>query len=418
MIKILLAVLMIIPNSGIQNGFADSIPEFSFPKPTGSYAVGTRFFYLIDKNRPDIFSSEPNKYREISLEVWYPAEPKENEKPFPYSARETYPLVESGVFSLSFINEFALRPTHSYLNAPLARARRPFPVVLYSSSGVMTANTFLFEKLASHGYIVFTIGHPYWCEFYFDAEGKIIPGDKNNEHYKELWKEENSQIVNDLKEKITRATNAREKLDLHQKLNQHMPEEIKDVRLWAEDIGFVIEELKRMDSGSRFFKGKLDMKRIGIMGYSKGGVASGQFCATDNRCKAGINLSGFMFGDVVKQNIKQPFMIMEGVEPWCQNCLPINDLFFHQAESSVYMVQIKNALHGNFTDVSLMEAGGFLKVKGVVGAIDGNRFLEIQNNYVLEFFNKYVRGLPVQFLDGPSSKYPEVLFKVRIRKNE
>lgn len=416
--RVLIALLMIIPISGVQNSLADSLPEFSFPKPTGPYAVGTRFFYFIDQDRPDIFSSEPNKYREISLEVWYPAEPKANEKPIPYSARETYPFVEQGILSPSFINDFALRPTHSYLNAKLAQTNMPFPVVLYSSSGVMTANTFLFEKLASHGYVVFTIGHPYWCEFYFDAEGNIIPGDKNNEHYKELWKEENSQIVIDLKEKITRATSIQEKLHLHKKLNQHMPEEINDVRLWSEDIGFVIDELKRINRSNGFFRGRLDMNRLGIMGYSKGGVAAGQFYATDKRCKAGINLSGIMFGDVVENNIKQPFMIMEGVEPWCKDCLPINDLFYHQAESSVYMIVIKDALHGNFTDVSLMKAGGFLKVNGVVGTIDGNKFLEIQNNYVLEFFNKYVRNLPAPLLDGLSSKYPEVLFKSRIPKNE
>ncbi len=125
-----------------------------------------------------------------------------------------------------------------------------------------------------------------------------------------------------------------------------------------------------------------------------------------------------MFGDIVEKNITHPFMIMEGVEPWCQNCLPINDLFYHQAESDVYMVQIKGALIGNFTDVSLMEAGGFLKAKGVVGTIDGNRFLEIQNNYVLEFFNKYLKNFPAPLLDSPPPEFPEILFKSRINKTD
>jgi hypothetical protein len=56
----------------------------------------------------------------------------------------------------------------------------------------MNANTFLSEELASHGYVVFCIGRPYWCEFYFDAEGKTTPLDKSNEYYKLMWKEEGS----------------------------------------------------------------------------------------------------------------------------------------------------------------------------------------------------------------------------------
>ncbi len=85
---------------------------------------------------------------------------------------------------------WTIEPTHSFLNAKPAKANTLFPVILYSASGVMNANTLLSEELASHGYVLFSIGHSYWCEFYFDSEGKTTPLNKNNEYYKQLWKEE------------------------------------------------------------------------------------------------------------------------------------------------------------------------------------------------------------------------------------
>lgn len=413
--KVFLILFTIINISGINNPITDSQPGFSLPKPTGTYAVGTRYFYFIDQSRPDTYSSDPDDYRWMSLQVWYPAKPKPDMKPLPYSDREsTESFVKMGFFHPSFIDDFALRPTHSYLNAPFVETKELFPVILYSSSGVMTANTFLFEELASHGYVVFSIGHPYWCEFYFDAEGKKFRFDKENKYYKEMWKEEGSSAVNETKEKITRAITLNDKLKFQRQLNQLMPTEVSDLLFWSGDIGFVIEELRKMNLGDGFFKGKLDIDRIGIMGYSKGGAAAGQFCVTDKRCQAGINLGGFMFGDIVEKNLARPFMFMESEESWCQDCLPINDLFYHQAKSSVFMVKIKGSRHGNFTDLSL--AKNFIMSDGVVGPIDGSKFLQIQNDYVLQFFNKYLKDLPAPLLDGSSSKYPEVIFKSRVNK--
>ena len=45
----------------------------------------------------------------------------------------------------------------------------------------------------------------------------------------------------------------------------------------------------------------------------------------------------------------------------------------------------------NFSDWSL--AGGFLKLVGLVGPIDGHRFVELQNRYVLAFFDRHLRSV-------------------------
>ncbi len=192
-----------------------------------------------------------------------------------------------------------------------------------------------------------------------------------------------------------------------------MPVEINDIRLWVGDIGFIIDELEKMNLSSKFFKGKLDLQKIGVMGYSKGGAAAGQACITDKRCQAGINLSGFMFGDVGEKELSVPFMVIEAVESWCKSCLPINDVLFHTSKSSIYMVQINDATHGNFCDLSAYKEYLSEKFKSMLGSIDGRKFLKIQDDYVLQFFNKHLKGMQAPLLDGPSTKYPGVIFKSR-----
>jgi dienelactone hydrolase len=407
-------LLILITALGFQQLMASNNSRTRLPKPTGPCAIGSRFFYLIDKERSDLISPDPHDYRAISLQVWYPAEPRPDDQPILLSDRKLIEgYVQEGVFDPSILTEWAMEPTHSFLMAKPAKAKTPYPVILYSSSGVMNANTFLSEELASHGYVVFSIGHPYWCEFYYDAEGKTTPIDKNNKYYKQLWKEEGSLEAIETKSKITLAKAIEDRPELYEKLNQAMPTEFSDLRLWAEDIGFVIDQLEKMNSDAGFFKGTLDVNRIGLMGYSKGGAAAGQYClAADDRVKAGINLGGFMFGDIVKINLKKPFLIMEHIEPWAPDGLPIGELFIRRAESDAYMVATKGALHGDFVDITM--AKKYIKPEGIVGPIDGEKFLKIMHYYVLAFFNKYVKGVPGSVIEDLSSTFPKVIFISRI----
>ena len=215
-----------------------------------------------------------------------------------------------------------------------------------------------------------------------------------------------------IKKEITLAKVLEDRPALYEKLNRAMPTEASDLRLWGEDIGFVIDELKEMNSEFGFFNGALDVNRIGLMGYSKGGAAAGQYCLTaDDRCKAGINLGGFMFSDIVEKNLKKPFLIMTHIEPWAPNGFPIGQLFFERAESSAYMVAIRDALHGNFCDMTL--AKKYFKLEGIIGPIEGEKFLKIMEYYVRAFFDKYVKGVPGAVIEDVSATYPQVIFKAR-----
>jgi hypothetical protein len=114
-----------------------------------------------------------------------------------------------------------------------------------------------------------------------------------------------------------------------------MPLAIPDLRTWAEDIGFVLDELEAVNQGAGLLAEALDLGRVGVMGFSKGDAAAGRFCVTDERCKAGINLTGFMYADIVDINLDVPFFFINEEELWCPDCY-VNELFYKRAESDAY----------------------------------------------------------------------------------
>ena len=59
-----------------------------------------------------------------------------------------------------------------------------------------------------------------------------------------------------------------------------MPLAVRDLRTWAEDIDFVLDELETENRKSGLLSGALDLERVGVMGFSKGGAAAGEFCVS------------------------------------------------------------------------------------------------------------------------------------------
>ena len=389
--------------------------EFEYPRPTGPHPVGSRFLFLEDPSRLDTYSDEPNDHRWISTKVWYPAEPLPEANAAPFGDDEfTRSMVTAGLFDPRFLDVVALQPSASFHDAPIAAEGAPWPVLIYSASGVITANVFLYEELASHGYVVLAVGHPYWCEFYFDGRGEMFHFDKNNRYYTEMWVEETSREVIETKELITRSTDAEKKLVLYKRLNKLMPTEVSDLVLWQGDIEFLIAELGALNAANGPYRGRLDTKRIGILGYSKGGALASQVCATSDRIKAGVNLGGFAFGGQVENDLKSPFMTLEHVEPLCSECPPISLPFFERSMYDAYIIQIDGANHATFTDLPMLKE--FILADGVLSPLDGKWSAVIVRSYLLAFFDTYVKGLPRSpMLDEVPSPFGEVRYFKRLR---
>jgi hypothetical protein len=386
---------------------------FEYPRPTGENPVGTRYLFLEDPDRLDGYSEDPDDHRWISVVAWYPAAPAPGSEPVPFSDDEfSRSMVDGGFLRSEYLTDVALRPSASFQDAPIATKGAPWPILIFSSSGVMTANVFLFEELASHGYAVFAVGHPYWCEFYFDGQGEMFHFDKNNPYYTSMWEEERAGPTEETKERITRSTDAGEKLELFEELNRLMPTEVADLVLWQEDIEFLLDQLAALNDQEGPYRGALNTGRVGVMGYSKGGALAGQVCATSNRVLAGVNLGGFAFGGLVENDLVKPFMTLEHIEPWCHECPPISLPFFQRSSSDSYLLQIDGANHATFTDLPLLR--DYIVPEGVVSPLDGETSAAIINSYLLAFFDTYVKGLPRSpILDQMPSHFDEVRFMKR-----
>jgi hypothetical protein len=381
-----------------------------YPRPTGPFPVGSRYLFLEDPERQDPYSENPKDRRWISTKVWYPAVPGPNAQPAPFGDDQfSRTMVEAGFFDARFLDEVALQQSASYPDAPVGEQDAPWPVLIFSSSGVMTANVFLFEEFASHGYFVVVVGHPYWCEFYFDGQGEMFHFDKNNRFYVEMWKEERSEAVIKTKEAITRSTDDEERMTLFGRLNELMPTEVADLAHWQADIDFVLDELTRLNTVDGPLRHKIDVQRVGILGYSKGGALAGQVCATSGRVKAGANLGGFMFGGLVEHDLAKPFVILEHIEPWCRECQPVNLSFLNRSLSDAYMIQIGGANHATFTDLPILK--DYILADGILSPLDGKWSATVVRSYLVAFFDTYVKGEPrARLLEEQRSPFEQVRF--------
>ena len=110
---------------------------------------------LVDSTRDDPFLANGTK-RELLVRFWYPASLTQGCEPADY----TSPTVWS---YFSKLLEFPLPEvrTNSCLDAPITDGAHPVVVFTHGYTGTFTDYTFIFEDLASRGYVVASVDHTY-----------------------------------------------------------------------------------------------------------------------------------------------------------------------------------------------------------------------------------------------------------------
>jgi hypothetical protein len=81
------------------------------------------------------------------------------------------------------------------------------------------------------------------------------------------------------------------------------------------DIKFVVDQLEKINIGSRSLAGRLDLTQLGVFEHSLGGNAALEFCRKDDRCKVAANLDGANWNAVGKVGLKKPAMIIAAEHP-------------------------------------------------------------------------------------------------------
>lgn len=390
-------------------------PVFKLPKPSGSLAVGTTNISLLDPSRPEPFTTDESDRRDLAIQVWYPAVPAPGARPEPllskYSPPYGFLARVLGLSKLPFVfDHLALVKTHSYRDATLSDAQPRFPVLVFSHGywGTPGQNTAQMEELASHGYIIFSIGHPYESTELRYPDGHAVRAteefmarvegySRNPDFGKALWKLIGSKDPEE-RARMLQMNNAADK---------HFP---RSLEVWTADTRFLFDELSKAEAvpALKRFAGHLDVARMGVFGMSFGGATAADVCFVDSRCRAGVNMDGVQFGGTtaLDSSMKVPFMYMTS-EPFAL----LADPPFRRAQPPTWLMSVAGSAHVSYTDTIMLSP--MLSWLGVTGKISADRMERIMNAYLLAFFDQNLRGKRSVLLNGPDPAYPEVTLQVR-----
>lgn len=360
------------------------LPVFELPNPTGPYPIGTISLHLVDPTRGE--AHRPGEPREVMVQVWYPAQCSGPGQAYRTAAETEFKK-----------RHLALVRTHAAAGVPVADAVPRYPLVLFSPSwtGRRNQNTVQAEELASHGFVVAGIDHPYGTDLTIFPDGRVV------------------------------RTSLGELLDYSsdQALEASLRSAEAELQIRAGDAGFVVEALEglRRSDPENPLGGRIDTARAGIFGHSFGGAVTAEVCRSNPRFVAGIDLDGLLFGEVVRTGIGKPFLTLADYSPVslstqlerAQGASRRELLFLLQnrqaldsclAECQGYLVGIRGVSHMNFCDSPLYSPVKRLTHAGPIGR---ERAMEIINAYVVSFFQTHLQGKPAD-LDALSRSYPEV----------
>lgn len=322
------------------------LPAFLFPqyRPlpiTGSFEVETAEYTYVDKNRIENFS-DTGENRSVTVKIWYPEQ------------EGKYPLV---IFS-------------------------------HGAFGIIDSNYSTYMELASHGYVVASIGHPYHAMFVEDVNGKTTFASKE-------FVEQISTMNSD---KIPEGETYADKEETTYRNSQEW------LKVRTGDMNFVLDTILEKTSAKEAPFSRIDKEKIGLFGHSLGGAASVALGREREDIDAVIDLEGSMLGECI--GFENGVEILNQ-EPYPIPVLDVNSKEIHDLAEEVpgngyvnfYLgkhalcyqeVIFNDAGHLNFTDLPIVSPP-LARLLGV-GTVDARECIENVNDVVLTFFDYYLKG--------------------------
>lgn len=350
-------------------------------EPRGAYETGTIEELWVDEELLDPSTAEPRDKRKVMVQMWYPATRPKRARLAPYAISPQLYGKDHWVHRLGHVR------TRSWLDAAPAAGR--FPVIIYNHGGIHPhfSATFQTEFLASHGYVVVSIGHP---------GANLIERFPDGTSY-----------TNDGAKWMARRPPG-ETLAARDDFEYRWAN--SDLGLFVKDIGFVLDRLAVLDADSKHrFHGRLDLDRVGSLGWSLGGFISLQAARDEPRIKAAANLDGWPYGLMgsngpVTHGSTRPVLLMftadnEGadipahpggaVDPGQVEAGRAASTHYwtmlRRSTADWYHVTVARVNHEHFSDRTLFQPADPKRLHPRAAHA-------IANSYVLEFFDKYVRG--------------------------
>jgi dienelactone hydrolase len=351
--------------AGVGAALAFPVPEF--PTPTGEFAVGTTVVEWTDPDRPETWTSDPDDVRKLQAQIWYPAQtsPHKVERALYMGRSQSEAKVVAGAFAdyLGFprflLDGAVTARTDAVSDAPVASGKERFPVVLFTPGmGVgRTTNTAWASELASHGYVVAALDHPYDSAAVVFADGRTVRRPKHH-------------VSSDAE-------------------GYRLGEKLAAVK--AGDLSSALTHLGRFDNdeAESVFSGRLNTDRAAVVGMSAGVGGAFQAARTDERFSAVIALDGFPYdGDPGPYD--QPVLALTqqiGLED-NPKYLPALRRMLKLSTATGYMLTIPGTAHPTFTDAPLWMPP-VPSLVGTHGRTEGNRII---TELTIGFLDAELRG--------------------------
>ncbi|MEU8687892.1 Tat pathway signal protein [Streptomyces sp. NPDC048665] len=371
----------------------------TLPVPSGRYGVGAVPLHLVDRSRPDPWKAG-RKHRELMITVYYPAARTNHHPQAPYmlpaAAAHFDSVTADGLLGLHTTvgrTDWAGTVTHVAADAPVATGHGGrLPVVLYSPGlgEPRTWGTTLAADLASHGYVVVSIDNTYESPEVQFPDGSLATMSPPP-------------------------------------VSQADPFIRKSLAVRVTDTGFVLDQLRLLDSGRNpdvdgrrlpaGLTGALDLSEVGMFGHSLGGTAAAQSMDSDHRVSAGIDMDGNLTNydgtlmPVARHGLDRPLLLLG--KDGRTDTGPGWRAFREHTPGWTRQLTLLGSEHASFTDAEALVPQLHLRRADRIddiGTIDPGTAIRTNEAYITAYFDHWLRGRCGKLLEGPSARYPDMMF--------
>ncbi|SCW49336.1 Platelet-activating factor acetylhydrolase, isoform II [Ruminococcaceae bacterium YRB3002] len=319
----------------------------------------------------------------------------------PYAVSESEAIILDEDRIEEFENDGSCReiPVHFYYPEGCSE-KMPLIVFSHGAFGYYQSNTSTYMELASNGYVVASLDHPYHAFFTKDSSGKTVTVDPEFIQTALTVGSSDDTMSEDELYKITSVW----------------------MKLREDDINCVIDSLVKgadtSDVSGFWFSDEqtkntvvsvlalIDSSKIGLIGHSLGGASSVSVGRMRDDISAVVDLDGTMLGEQTGVSDNMPVI---NEEPYTTPLLNIdneehhnsriearqkgyaysNNVILDNAEEG-FSTYLKGAEHMDLTDLPLFSP--FLAGMLGSGNIDHGECIDQVNSLVLQFFNCYLKG--------------------------
>jgi dienelactone hydrolase len=371
------------------------------PGPSGEYAIGTTRFEVSEPGSVDTLAPTLSP-RRVPVQAWYPAPRGVNGQLDPYLDG----VLSAALAELTHMPKlvFKQRPSSSVLDAPAASGR--FPVVIFNHGygSFQKQSTSLLEELASHGYVVLSVGHPYESLVVQLADGAVVKYRRDLPAWRtiEAGLKDLETSAREVEPLLAKARAAKDPAALHEVMQAIAATSSYSalgpvLERWVQDTRVVLDHLGKLDTGALAppLKGVVDGARVGVFGHSLGGMLAGQLAMTEPRVRAGMSFDGaqlpppdgtwrlhapfcFLYADTTK--VGRAAITNEGM----------NDALLSEAPSGSCSAVLKKAAHLNFTDMN-----NRAMMAAALGDIDRGEMARLLRATTVGFFDHHLKSKPL-----------------------